>query len=89
VLLGASGFGQVPNAEMSGTILEGFRQLSGEIADGSFERLFYGDVSKHLVQFYLRDARTAYRQSGVRGLARKAGRIRMRHVRRLVRKVIG
>jgi hypothetical protein len=89
VLLGASGFGQVPNAEMSGTILERFRQLSGEIADGSFERLFYGDVSKHLVQFYLRDARTAYRQSGVRGLARKAGRIRMRHVRRLVRKVIG
>jgi hypothetical protein len=89
VLLGASGFGQIPNAEMSSAILERFRQLSSEIANGSFERLFYGDVSKHLVQFYLRDARTAFHQSGVRGLARKAGRIRMRHVRRLVRKVTG
>jgi hypothetical protein len=89
VLLGASGFGQIPDAEMSSTILERFHQLSGEIADGSFERLFYGDISKHLVQFYLRDARAAFRQSGVRGLARKAGRIRMRHVRRLVRKVTG
>jgi hypothetical protein len=89
VLLGASGFGQIPSAQMSSTIFERFRQLSVEIADGSFERLFYGDVSKHLVQFYLRDARTAFRQSGVRGLARKAGRIRMRHVRRLVRKVTG
>jgi hypothetical protein len=89
VLLGASGFGQIPDAEMSSTILERFRQLSGEIADGSFERLFYDDISQHLVQFYLRDARTAFRQSGVRGLALKAGRIRMRHVRRLVRKVTG
>jgi hypothetical protein len=89
VLMGASGFGQIPDAEMSGTILERFRQLSGEIADGSFERLFYGDISQHLVQFYLRDARTAFRQSGVQGLARKVGRIRMRHVRRLVRKVTG
>lgn len=89
VLVGAGGFGQIPSAQMSSTILERFRQLSGEIEDGSFKRLFYSDLSRHLVQFYLRDARTAFRQSGVRGLARKAGRIRMRHVRRLVRKVTG
>jgi hypothetical protein len=89
VLLGTSGFGQIPSAQMSSTILERFCQLTGEIADGSFKRLFYGDVSQHLVQFYLRDARAAFRQSGVRGLARKAGRIRMRHVRRLLRKVTG
>jgi len=89
VLLGAGGFGQIPTAEMSATILERFHQFSGEIADGSFERLFYRDISQHLLEFHLRDARTAFRQSGVRGLARKAGRIRMRHVRRLVRKVTG
>ena len=89
VLLDASGFGKIPVAEMSDTILERFRDLSSEIADGSWERLFYRDISQHLFQFYLRDARTAIQQSGMRGLARKAGRVRMRHVRRLVRKVIG
>jgi hypothetical protein len=89
VLLSASGFGTVPGAEMCDTILDRFRRLSSEIEDGSFERLFYRDISQHLLQFYLRDARTAFGQYGVRGLARKAGRMRMRHVRRLVRKVIG
>jgi hypothetical protein len=70
-------------------ILDRFGRLSGEIADGSFERLFYRDISKGMLQFYLRDVRTALRESGLRGLARKAGRVRARHVRRLVHKMIG
>jgi capsule synthesis protein PGA_cap len=89
VLLDETGFGTVPGAESSHAILARFERLSGEIADGSFERLFYRDMSKGMLQFYLRDARAALRESGLRGLARKAGRMRARHVRRLVRKMIG
>jgi hypothetical protein len=89
VLLDETGFGTIPATESSHAILDRFERLSGEIADGSFERLFYRDMSKGMLQFYLRDVRTALRESGLRGLARKAGRMRARHVRRLVHKMIG
>jgi hypothetical protein len=88
VLLDESGFGQVPDPAMSATILERFCHLSDEIEDGSSARHFYSDMSQGLVRIYLRDVRTALRQSGIRGIARKAGRMRMRHVKRLVRALI-
>jgi hypothetical protein len=88
VFLGASGFGEVPAAQTSDAILARFRSLSGEIADGSSPRLFYRDMSQGLMHLYLRDMRAALRQSGLRGVARKAGRVRLRHVKRLVRAVV-
>ena len=87
VILAASGFGEVPAPQTSDAILSRFRSLSSEIADGSSARLFYRDMSEGLVSLYLRDARAALRQSGLRGLARKARRMRMRHVKRLVRSI--
>jgi len=89
VMLDETGFGEVPSPEMSGMVLDRFRRLSDEITGGSSERLFYRDVSPGLVRLHMRDARAAFRQSGVRGLARKAARVRMRHLRRLVHRVIG
>ncbi len=88
VLLGTSGFGEAPAPGGADVILERFRALSAEIADKSAARLFYSDMSEGLVGLYLRDVRAALRQSGLRGLARKARRIRLRHVKRLVRAVI-
>jgi hypothetical protein len=85
VLLGQSGFGEIPSREAATTILERFRRLSDEIEDGSAKRLFYDDLSRGIVQLYLRDARAAFRESGIRGLAQKAGRARLRHLRRLTR----
>jgi hypothetical protein len=85
VLLGQNGFGEVPSREAATTILERFRHLSDEIADGSARQLFYDDLSRGIVQLYLRDARAAFRESGIRGLAQKAGRVRLRHLRRLTR----
>jgi Bacterial capsule synthesis protein PGA_cap len=89
VHIAETGFGEVPSPEISKRILDRFQCLSAEIADGSFEKLFYEDTSRGLLQLYARDARAAFRQSGIRGLARKAGRLRIRHVRRLIRKVTG
>ena len=83
VSLAASGFGEVPSAETGRIILDRFMQLSAEIADGSSKKLFYQEISQNLTGLYLRDVRAAFRESGIRGLARKAGRIRLRHVRRL------
>jgi poly-gamma-glutamate capsule biosynthesis protein CapA/YwtB (metallophosphatase superfamily) len=83
VSLAASGFGEVPSAEISQVILDRFRLLCAEIANGSSKRLFYEEISQSLVKLYLRDARAAFRESGILGLARKTRRIRMRHLRRL------
>jgi hypothetical protein len=89
VWLDEDGFGGVPGAAKRQEILERFRGLSAEIEDGSYERLFYHDVSQGLTQLYFRDARAAYRAAGIRGLAKKARRVRMRHVKRFVHKVMG
>jgi len=89
VVLAENGFGMIPNTAGTGKILERFRELSNDIADGSYERKFYQDVSHGLLKLYLRDARAAFRSRGIRGLASKMGRVRLRHVRRLVHKVTG
>ena len=89
VHIAETGFGEVPSPEIGERILDRFQSLSAEIVDGSFEKLFYKDTSPGLLHLYARDARAAFRQSGIRGLARKASRLRIRHVRRLVRKVTG
>ena len=89
VWLDESGFGRIPSTAKRQEMLERFRGLSAEIDDGSYERLFYHDVSQGLARLYLRDARAAFRAAGIRGLASKARRVRLRHVKRLVHKVIG
>jgi len=89
VLLDEFGIGNIPSPEMSREILMRFCQLSHEIADGSFERLFYRDVSQGLLRLYMRDVKTACLQAGIRGLARKIRRVRVRHVRRLIHSVVG
>ena len=89
VWLDESGFGSIPDTATRLEILEHFRGLSAEIDDGSYERLFYHDVSQGLARLYLRDARAAFRAGGFRGLAKKARRVRVRHMKRLVHKVIG
>ena len=88
VLLDRSGFGGAPAPGTADVILQRFRALSAEIANKSAARLFYSDMSEGLVGLYLRDVRAALRQAGLRGLARKARRMRLRHVKRLVRAVI-
>jgi Bacterial capsule synthesis protein PGA_cap len=88
IWLSESGFAEIPSPESSDTILNRFLSLSAEIADGSSARRFYEDMSRGLVPLYARDLRAAFRQSGLLGLARKATRIRTRHLRRLLHGVI-
>jgi hypothetical protein len=89
ILLGDSGFGEIPSPAMSQPILDRFRHISGTIADSSYERAFYRDMSNGLLRLYARDVGRAFRPFGVRGLARKAARVRIRHMKRLVHKVLG
>jgi poly-gamma-glutamate capsule biosynthesis protein CapA/YwtB (metallophosphatase superfamily) len=78
------GIGEVPTPEMAETILSRFGTLSVEIAEGSYAARFYKDMSSGLVQLYLRDVNAAFRHSGLRGLAQKAARVRLSHVKRLM-----
>lgn len=89
VFLDESGFGTIPDTAMRHTILERFQRLSEELADGSYEKMFYQDISSGLFRLYFRDVRAALRYRGVRGLAMKMSRIRLRHVRRLIHKATG
>jgi hypothetical protein len=88
VLIDKGGFGQIPAEEDGTVMLDRFHNLSGEIDDGSYAKLFYHDASQGLVKLYLQDVRAAFHSAGVCGLSKKARRIRFRHVRRLVHKVI-
>jgi poly-gamma-glutamate capsule biosynthesis protein CapA/YwtB (metallophosphatase superfamily) len=89
VFLDENGFGTIPDSLMRNTILRRFQELSAEIADGSYEKEFYRDVSPGLFRLYLRDVKAAVRNRGVRGVAIKMSRLRLRHIRRLVRKATG
>jgi hypothetical protein len=87
ILLDASGLGTIPTATDHEMIVGRFQKLSAEIRDGSYEKEFYREVSHGLGRLYARDIHAAFRAAGLRGLARKAGRIRMRHVKRFLHKV--
>ncbi len=87
VLLDEHGIGAAPPRDAD-PVLEHFRLLSMRIAGGSCEHLFYREISPGFLRLYLRDSRRAFTESGVRGLARKVRRIRMRHIRRLVHAVL-
>jgi poly-gamma-glutamate capsule biosynthesis protein CapA/YwtB (metallophosphatase superfamily) len=89
VLIDATGFGADPSAADASMILDRFSDLSTELKDGSYEKRFYHEVSRGLGGLYLRDAHAAFRSAGLRGLAHKAAKLRMRHVRRFVHKVTG
>lgn len=89
VLLDAGGFGSIPSESDRKRILQRFRGLSAELADGSYEKQFYRETSEGLTRLYARDVRAVFRASGLRGLARKAARVRGRHMKRLIRKVTG
>ena len=89
ILLDQGGFGTVPSADESATILNRFDSLSKEMIDGTYEKQFYREVGRGLGRLYLRDAQAAFSSSGLRGLARKATRLRIRHVKRLLHKVTG
>jgi Bacterial capsule synthesis protein PGA_cap len=88
VLLDQNGFGAIPSPAECDALLKRFRELSAHITDGSYTHRFHSEISPGLVRLYIRDARKAFEQGGLQGIARKARRIRMRHVRRLVHSVL-
>lgn len=87
VFLPVGGFGEASSLAKATVILDRFNVLAAEIRDGSYQSAFYREVSPGLIDLYLRDAREALRESGVRGLIRKAARLRLRHVKRLMHRV--
>jgi polysaccharide export outer membrane protein len=59
----------------------------GDMLYGTAANLFYRDISGGLFRLYARDIYAAARRSGFRGLAIKARRVRLRHVKRIFRAV--
>jgi len=84
VQLDADGFGSIADDTNNMVILGRFRSLSNEMSDGSYKKHFYREISQGLGRLYFRDAKAALRSAGIRGVVRKAARVRMRHLRRLI-----
>ena len=84
IQLEGSGWGAIPDLERNEAISQRFLRCSEEIADGSYKRLFYEDTGKNLFRRQFRDVQVAIRQGGLKGLTRKLGRLRMRHLHRLI-----
>ncbi len=89
VYLEGSGWGTVPDTARADAILDRFMDLSQEMCDGSFRRHFYQDTGKGLWGRQLRDMQAAFANGGLRGLATKLTRVRMRHLTRVLHKSIG
>ena len=84
IQLEQTGWGHLPPLGDACRILERFRMLSEEIAQGSYRQRFYADVRSDLVRRQFRDMQAAMQNGGLRGLATKLGRVRMRHLNRVL-----
>lgn len=86
VYLDERGWGTVPTANQSATILNRFHEVSASIRDGSYREAFYRDVSRDMMAMQWRDVRIAFQRAGLRGILKKLARMRPAHVRRLYHK---
>jgi poly-gamma-glutamate capsule biosynthesis protein CapA/YwtB (metallophosphatase superfamily) len=89
IYLEDTGWGTIPCPLRAGEILDRFLSLSQEIRDGSFRRLFYRETGNGLFGRQFRDVRAAFDNGGLRGLASKLTRLRLRHLRRMFYKTVG
>jgi capsule synthesis protein PGA_cap len=89
IFLAETGWGTIPEPAEADAILDRFMSLSQEICEGSYHQLFYRDTGKGLFGRQFRDIQVAFENGGVRGVASKLSRVRMRHLIRVLHKSIG
>ena len=89
VHLEESGWGRIPLFGDAYATLTRFVQLSEEIESGAYKQNFYADLRGDFFRKYYRDIQAALQNGGMRGLATKLGRIRMRHLNRALQRSMG
>lgn len=89
VHLQESGWGRVPLFGDAHATLTRFVEISDEISSNTYKQNFYADLRGDFFRRYYRDIQAALQNGGMRGLATKLGRIRMRHLNRALQRGIG
>lgn len=89
VYLTETGWGTAAKGLQAEEIERHFLGLSEEIASGSFRRRFYSDVSRGYFRRQILDFKAAIRNGGLRGAAQKVGRLRKRHIKRMLQSTLG
>ena len=84
IYLQESGWGCIPLLGDAHSILKRFEQVSQELENGTYRQIFYRDLKGNLSRSFFRNVQTALQKGGVRGLATTIGRVRMRHLNRLL-----
>ena len=87
VFLDEAGWGTLPDKETEEHFLKRFIRLSEEILEDSYARLFYKDVSRGLIRRHYADALSAFRGGGIRDVAQKCSRLRMKHLYRFIHSI--
>jgi hypothetical protein len=88
IILNPAGWGTSPDHETATRMLEDFDRYCQELQDGSFATRFYEDMTSGLLRTQWADFRAAFRNGGIRGVGAKLARLRGRHVRRLIHRLI-
>jgi poly-gamma-glutamate synthesis protein (capsule biosynthesis protein) len=86
IYLDQRGWGTVPTANQTATILNRFHEVSASMRDGSYRKAFYREISHDMMAMQWRDVRIAFQRAGLRGILNKLARMRPAHVRRLYHK---
>jgi poly-gamma-glutamate capsule biosynthesis protein CapA/YwtB (metallophosphatase superfamily) len=89
VRLEGRGWGCIPSLAQAYATLSRFALLSEEISQGMYKRKFYGEIKSRLFRQQLRDIQAALQNGGMRGLAAKLARVRVRHLNRALHGGIG
>jgi len=87
IFLDEAGWGTAPDKETEEHLLKRFVRLSEEISEGSYAGLFYKDVSRGLIRRHYTDALIAFRVGGIKDVAQKFSRLRMKHLYRFIHSV--
>lgn len=84
VHLTEEGWGTAPNASEAEEIEKRLIEISQAIHSGSFRNRFYQEISRGFFRRQFKDLRAAIRIAGLRGAFQKFGRLRKRHIKRII-----
>lgn len=88
VHLTEAGWGTAPTGHEAEKIERRFMEISQAIHCGSFRNRFYQEISRGFFRRQFKDFKAAIRIGGLRGAIQKIGRLRKRHIKRIIQSAL-
>lgn len=88
VHLTEAGWGTAPTGQEAEKIERRFMEVSQAIHCGSFRNRFYEEISRGFFRRQFKDFKAAIRIGGLNGAIQKIGRLRKRHIKRIIQSAL-